>query len=157
MAESPADKIRSENILTLTGPSIATSTILFFLSSYVPSRSFYFGPPVSLLTIIYHGTILILLRRHRDSPYSSAYPFMRPAIGLAIFLLLAWLMTATFMLYSLAAIKLPTWWETPLVVMVRATACLAVVETGVLLSLVILCGGALKSREVAEQEGRIQI
>ena len=90
---------------------------------------------------------------------------MRPAIGLATFLLLAWLAIAILMLYSLATIEPPLRWEIPVRVMVRATAFLVVVETGVLLSLILLCRRALKSREVAEQgdaaeqpeQGRIHI
>jgi hypothetical protein len=157
MAELPSDKIRSENILTLTGTSLATSTLLFFFTSYIPSYSFYFGPPVSFLTIIYHATILILIRRHRNSPYSSPYPSMRPAIGLAVFLLLAWLTTAIFLIYGQFAIEEPTWWTTPQKVLVRATVGLGVLETGFVVGLVILCRRALKSRETAEREGRIQI
>ena len=157
MAELPSDKVRSENILTLTGTSLATSTLLFFFTSFAVSHSFYFGPPVSFLTVIYHATILLLIRRHRNSPYSSPYPSMRPAIGLAIFLLLAWLMTAIFLVYSLFTIEDPMWWKTPEKVLVRATAGLGVVETVFMLFLVILCGRALKSRETAEREGRIQI
>lgn len=66
-------------------------------------------------------------------------------------------MTAIFLVYGLFTIEDPMWWKTPEKVLVKTTAGLGVVEAGFMLFLVILCGRALKSRETAEREGRIQI
>ena len=153
--ESPADKPRSKKILILTGMSITLSTIIFFFAANASRFSFHFAPPVSILTIIYHSAILILSRRHRNSPNASPYPTMYPSIGLAAFLFILWMITIGFMIVAFNYD--PQWWTLEQLIKLGAQFILAVMETGCLLSLVVLCARARKSLDAAEREGRIQI
>jgi hypothetical protein len=163
MSQSPSDRVRSDsdNILILTGSSIALSTLVFFFACAAPWFSYDFAPPVSLLTIIYHATILILSRRRRNvdapnaSPYSHA--IMRPAIGLAGFLFVAWVVTISFMVVGLITFH-PKGWYDPTIILVKLWAqfILAVVETIVMLSIVIL-GGCARRNVQRASEGQVQI
>jgi hypothetical protein len=163
MSESPSDRVRSdsENILILTGSSIALSTLVFFFACAASSFSYDFAPPVSLITIIYHATILILSRRRRniDSPDASRYShaIMRPAIGLAGFLFVAWLITISFMIVGLITFEPSRWYDpTNRLVKLWAQFILAVVETGVMLSIVIQGGRARRNVQLAS-ERQVQI
>jgi hypothetical protein len=147
---------RSETIITLTGTSIALSVLIFFFSCVSSSFSFDFGPPVAILTIIYHVTILILSRRNRNSPNASPYPTKRPAIGLAAFLFLVWSITVVFMVVSLVKFMSP-FWNFQYLVKLWAQFILAVGETGVMLSIVLISRRARRSLEAAEGAGQIQI
>jgi|ERR1700722_5930985 len=158
MASRPTtDQTRAENIITLTGTSIALSTLIFFFSCVTSSFSFDFGPPVAILTIIYHITILNLTRRNRNSPDPSPYPTERPAIGLAAFLFFVWSITVAFMLVSLKAFTSPARDGIHYFVKVLAQFILAVVEMGVMLAIVLLSTCTRRRMEAAEREGQIQI
>lgn len=66
------------------------------------------------------------------------------------------------MILSLAVFDYPYWWDTRRLVMLWAQFALSVVETGVMLSLVVVCSAARRSAAAAaaaeeDHEGRIQI
>jgi hypothetical protein len=162
MSQSPAVKIRLENILVLTGCSIALSTIVFSLSSNVSYISYLFTPPVAMQTVIYHFIVLIIphlscFRRNPSNSEAAPPPFphaiMRPAIGLAGFLCVAWLTAAGLSIAGIFTNNSSSWWHMN-VVIAWIHFVLAVVETGVMVAIVVQAALARKSME---QEGGIQI
>jgi hypothetical protein len=161
MSQSSA-KIRLENVLILTGCSIALSTIILSLSPNASYLSYLFTPAVAFQTFAYHCIILILPRLPRfrsDSlnPVASPYPHsvMRPAIGLAGFLCLAWLTATGLSIAGLLVNNGTPWWRTNLVI-----ACIhlvmVVLETAVMVAIMVQAVLARRSIE-SEQEGGIQI
>jgi len=79
---------------------------------------------------------------------------MRPSIGLAAFLSLAWVVTTGFMILSLACFKPPEWYDARRIYTLWAQFVMAVAETGVMLAMVVVCSSARRS---LVREGRIQI
>ena len=83
---------------------------------------------------------------------------MPSAIGLAAFLFLVWLITMAFMIVSLALFVNRDWGrDVRYLIKLWAQFILTVVETGVMLSITLVCASARQSLGAAGEEGRIQI
>jgi hypothetical protein len=137
--------------------SIALSTIIFFFASRTLTFPIEFARPVSLLTIIYHIAILLFSYCHRNSLDSSHYLISRPSIRLAAFLLIAWLITVGFTIAILVVFGEPRPWIPFYRVSMWTQLVLALIETGIMMSIVRVCKIARKSIGGAESDGRIQI
>jgi hypothetical protein len=157
-----------ENILTLTGISLALSVIVIFLTDNYATTWFRFALPLSILTTTYHAIILILPRlsplllhwsggggNPSEAPERSCpHVLMRPAIGLAGFLFVAWVAATSLMVVGLIEHYQGRWYRS--LVADWAQLVLATLEMGVMLAIVIQ---SVRARMVAEseQEGGIQI
>jgi hypothetical protein len=165
MSESPANRVLLlENILTLTAISIGLSSLIYFSADTLPFP-FDFARQVALLTIVYHSVVLILSHfRHSPTQDASNYEsdgreshmIMRPAIGIATFLVAVWLVVIVLMITNLIFhfISDPWWWGgVQLLERIWAQFVLGMVETGVLMYMLIQCRRARR----ADSEGRVQI
>jgi hypothetical protein len=167
MSESSRDRVRLlDNILTLSGISIGLSSLIRF-SADALDFPFDVARQLSLLTIVYHSVVLIL-SRFRYTPTNTpnyydrdSHLIMRPAIGIAAFLLVVWLVVISLMIASLIfhfSSNPGGWWRgLQLLERIWAQFFLGVVETGVLMYLITLCIRARKSVQLdTEPEGRNQ-
>lgn len=160
---SPSEGARSENILTLTGASVALSLLIYFISPpgrYAsPTYPLDFAPPVAILTVVYHITILILPRLlRRNSPDASFYTYaiMRPATGLAAFLITLWLAAMGFMIAGVITFNQYWYGHEWYAVQMWVHLVLTVVEVVVMLSILLQSIRARKA-VVLEPDGQIQL